>query len=323
MTQSLHGAVDVILTCYEEGDYIGQAIRSILNQTWSNRVGRIVISDDGSSADTVAALKEIEGWDPRILVLYGPGGIGLPGQRNLALRESTSEYFAILDGDDYWVPEKLEHQLPLLDADHRIGLVYSDYFAFPGGRPEAARRAGVINLSGAKNLSHSYFLNDPPIVPSTTVIRRSVFEKAGRFDASIRLFEDTDMWLRLAQISRFGCVEVPLLYKRYHVQSMTGGQRDLMPDHTYIAMKAVSYDPSLLPLLPRRLSERARKLGNHRFLQGDAKEAARLLRLAIRLQPLNMRAWSSWVMAALVPNLSYRLLKNMLRRRRQALGIEQ
>ena len=323
MTQSLNGTVDVILTCYEEGAYIGQAVRSILDQTWSDRIGRIIIADDGSTADTVEVLKAIEGLDPRILILYGPGGVRLPGQRNLALRESRSEYFAILDGDDYWVPDKLERQLPLLDGDDRIGLVYSDYFAFPDGRPEAARRAGVIDLGNAKNLSHSYFLHDPPIIPSTTVIRRSFFEEAGRFDAAIRLFEDTDMWLRLAQICRFGCVDVPLVYKRYHVQSLTGGQRDLMADHTCIAMKAVCYDFSLLPLLPRRLSERARKLGNHRFLQGDAEEAARLLRFAIQLQPFNLRAWSSWAMAALVPNLSYRLLSGRLHRRRQSLGIEQ
>ena len=169
-------------------------------------------------------------------------------------------------------------------------------------------------------MSHAYFLNDPPIIPSTTVIRRSDFEKAGWFDATIRLFEDTDMWLRLAQICRFGCVDVPLIYKRYHVRSLTGRQRDLMPDHAYIAMKAVSYDLSLLPLLPRRLSERARKLGNHRFLQGDAEEAARLLRLAIQLQPFNLRAWSSWAVAALVPNLSYRLLSGRVRRRRRRSG---
>lgn len=322
MTSKDEPSVDVVLSCYNEGSYIGQAIRSILNQTQRDRLGRIVVADDGSGPDTTDVLKDIETWDPKVSVLYGRGGAGPAAQRNLAIASTDAPYVAILDGDDYWTETKLEQQLPLLDADLGLGLIYSDYYAFPADNPGVARRAGATNITGTANQSHAYFLCDPPILPSTVTLRRSIIDRVGGFDPAIRMFEETDLWFRMAQICRFGFVDAPLLYKRYHPESLTGGRRDLMPEHTFVAMKAVSHDPTLLPFLPHRLSERARKLGGHRFLQGDIKEAARLLHLAVQLQPFNIRAWPAWAAAALVPNLSYRLIGAKLRRRRRALGIE-
>ena len=77
--------LSVILTCYNEGPYIGAAVRSILDQTRADLIDKIVIADDGSDLDTIQALRVIEAWDSRIEVLFGQGGMGLPHQRNLAI----------------------------------------------------------------------------------------------------------------------------------------------------------------------------------------------------------------------------------------------
>jgi glycosyltransferase involved in cell wall biosynthesis len=316
-------AIDVILTCYNEGAYIGAAVRSVLDQTRADLIARIVIADDGSAPDTVAVLRDIEGWDPRITVLYGPGGAGLPAQRNLALGHCSAPFFAILDGDDLWTPEKLAVQLPLLEADARVGLVYGDFFSFPDEDLSSARRAGVLDITGAGDLTRAYFLNDPPIIPSTALIRRAPFDACGGFDAAIRVFEDTDLYVRLSRVCRFALVNQPLLYKRYRGTSITGGRKDLMAHHALVALKAAAEEPRLLSLVPKRLAERARKLGNHRFLLGDSAGAATLLRFAVRLDALNLRAWSSLAIAALVPGLTYRLLGDRLKARRAALGIQE
>jgi glycosyltransferase involved in cell wall biosynthesis len=312
--------VAAVLTCFNEGPYIGAAVRSVLEQTRADCIESIVIADDGSNAATLAVLREIESWDPRIRILYGPGGAGLPAQRNLAIRSTTAPVLAILDGDDMWAANKLELQLPALADDPQVGLVYAGYFTFSSDL-RTADRAGVRDISDASDLVRTYFLNDPPIIPSTTLIRRSMFEACGGFDALIRVFEDTDFYLRMARVCRFRFITTPLLYKRNTNASITGSRKDLMAHHAYVAFKAASLDTRLLPLVPRRLSERARKLGNHRFLLGDIAEARNLLRLATNLDASNLRAWLSRLVTSSLMRPVWRLMAGRLRSRRGALGV--
>ncbi|MDF0486563.1 glycosyltransferase family 2 protein [Sphingomonas sp. H39-1-10] len=313
--------VAVIMTCYNEGPYIGAAVRSVLDQSRAAWIDAIVIADDGSDGETLAVLRDIETWDVRIRVLYGPGGVGLPGQRRKAIAETDAPVLAILDGDDLWTPDKLERQWPVLAEDTAIGLVYADFCVFPNQNLAAARRAGVLDITHDARLSRRYFLNDPPIIPSTTLLRRAAYDAAGGFDAAVRVFEDTDFYLRLARVTRFALVEAPLLYKRQRGSSITGGRADLMAHHAFVALKAAADEPALLPLVPRRLAERARKLGNQRFLLNDRAGAVRLLRLAVRLDPLNRRAWQSLLAATLFPALALRLLGSGGRARQAALGV--
>jgi glycosyltransferase involved in cell wall biosynthesis len=314
-------SVAVVMTCYNEGAFIGDAVRSVLTQTVNQRIDQIVIADDGSFPDTVAVLRAIEEWDDRITVIYGEGGVGLPGQRCRAIAATSAPLLAILDGDDLWTPDKLEAQLAALATDRSVGLVYSDYYCFPDGSIDQARRAGVLNLTSAPNLTERYFLNDPPIIPSTIVLKRNSYEASGGFDPAVRVFEDTDFYLRMARVTQFALVDRPLIYKRNRSTSITGGRPDLMAHHAYVAFKAAVDEPELLRLIPRRLAERARKLGNQRFLLNDPVGATNLLALAIRLDPLNWRAFSSYLAARYFPELALTLLGKNGRRRQAALGL--
>jgi hypothetical protein len=129
-------------------------------------------------------------------------------------------------------------------------------------------------------------------------MRRSAFEACGGFDASIRVFEDSDLYIRLSRTARFAFLPEPLLYKRTRAASITGGRRDLLAHHALVALKAAADEPRLLPLVARRLAERARKLGNQRLLAGDVEDARRLLRFGRSLDPLNAGIWASLVAAA-------------------------
>lgn len=311
--------VSVIMTCYNEGAYIGQAVRSVLDQTRGDLVERIVIADDGSEPSTVAVLKELETWDSRIHVLYGPGGVGLPGQRNLAVAQTTSPLIAVLDGDDFWTKDKLEKQLPAFAKGEHIGLVYGDYFSFADGNLAGARRAGVLDLSDAQDVVRAYFLNDPPIIPSTTIIRRSAFDACGGFDAAVKVFEDTEFYIRLARIARFQLVSEPVLYKRVRKTSITGHRKDLLAHHAFIAFKAAAEEPRLLPLVPKRLAERARKLANQRFLAGDRADAQRIAALALRLSPHSPKVWIAFTLAMLPGPLAGVLKRKLFARRLDAL----
>jgi glycosyltransferase involved in cell wall biosynthesis len=312
--------VAVVLTCYNEGKYIGAAVRSVLQQTRADLIESVVIADDGSDAETLSALQVLEGWDSRIRVLYGAGGAGLSAQRNLAILHTSAPILAILDGDDVWTSDKLDMQVAALTADQSVGLVYSGYFAFAWDDFSSATPAKVRDITGESDLTRAYFLNDPPIIPSTTLIRRSAFDACGGFDAKIRVFEDTDFYLRLSRFCRFAFVAAPLLYKRSNSNGITGARKDLLEHHALVAFKAASEDPRLLPLVPRRLAERARKLGNHRLLFGDVEEAKRLIQFGLRLDPLNWRAWVSFIASTRLARPAFRLLAAKAHDRRVAMG---
>ena len=74
--------------------------------------------------------------------------------------------------------------------------------------------------------------------------------------------------------------------------------------------------------MPRRLGERARKLGNQRFLLNDRAGAVKLLRFAVRMDPFNRGSWTSLLAATIAPRLAMRLLGRAGRERQAALGVE-
>jgi hypothetical protein len=226
-----------------------------------------------------------------------------------------------LDGDDVWTQEKLELQVPVMLSNPHVGLVYSGYSTFAANDLAGAHRARVRDITAEANLPRAFFLCDPPIIPSTTLIRRSAFEACGGFDATIRVFEDTDLYLRISRLCRFAFIATPLLYKRSRASSITGGRNDLMAYHALVALKAAAHDPRLLPLVPRRLAERARKLGNYYFLLGENARARPLLRFAVRLDPTNLRALASLAVSTCVPGIAHALMGSRWKSRRAALGI--
>jgi glycosyltransferase involved in cell wall biosynthesis len=313
-------SVSVVMTCFNEGDYIEAAVRSVLDQSRQDLIDRIVVMDDGSGPETLAVLRGLEGADPRLQIVYGPGGAGLALNRNRAIALCDSPYLAILDGDDLWRKDKLEKQVPLLDSDPAVGLVYSDYTVFWNTDLSTRRVAGVRDITAARDLTLTYFLNDPPIIPSTLVLRRAMFDAVGGFDASIKVFEDTDFFVRLSRVCRFALVDEPLLDKRNRASSLTGRRRALMAHHAFVAFKAGEHDPRLTAYAPRRLAERARKLGNQEYYGGEVAAAAGFYGLAVRLNPLDPLGWASWLLAAVGGAAGYRLLRPIVARRAAVLG---
>jgi tetratricopeptide (TPR) repeat protein len=201
-----------------------------------------------------------------------------------------------------------------------VGLVYTGYYTFSGDDLTSAHPSRVVDLYGAHDLARAYFLNDPPIMPSSVLMRRELFEQAGRFDASIKVFEDTEFYLRLARICRFAAVPEPLIYKRTRPGSITAQRSQLMAHHAFVAFKAAAANPSLTPLTPRRLAQRALKLGNVHYYAGQLDQAARLYGLAARLDPTNPRAWAAWSLTRIGGRAAHRVLRRRLAARASALG---
>lgn len=112
--------ISVIMTCFNEGPYIGAAVDSILAQTRADLIEKVVIVDDGSESETLDVLRDIAQRDVRIEVIFSKGN-GLPKARNLAAARVKSDWIAILDGDDIWLPERSRSRLRLSEVAPKSG----------------------------------------------------------------------------------------------------------------------------------------------------------------------------------------------------------
>lgn len=181
--------VSVIIPCYKQAHFLGEAIESVLAQTHMRH--EIVVVDDGSPDNTV----EVASRYPGVRCVRQTNG-GLAAARNAGIRESRGEYLAFLDADDRLLPHAL-----------RAGL---DCFHV---RPECAYVSGHYRLMHADGTPLPDFVQVPPEpdvyrtllqrnyigMHATVMYRRAVLELAGGFDTTLVSCEDYDMYLRIAR----------------------------------------------------------------------------------------------------------------------------
>lgn len=289
-------SVSVIVTCFNEGPFLHAAIASVLGQSRADLIDDIVICDDGSDTETQAILQELPTRDPRISILpvaedkiSGTRGVSLNRNRGVAV--TKSDYIAFLDADDLWRSDKLERQLSIFDAMPETALVYTAFSLFWSDNRKPPEVAPLVDLTSQSDQSLAYFMDDPPIVPSTVLMRRSLWDKLGGFDATLEVFEDTEFFFRATRLGRVAAVTVSLVDKRLHESAITSKRNQLMKHHAYVAFHIAAQDPRLLRYAARRLSERARKLGNLEALDDRSESAVNLLTSAIYFNPFNLRAW--------------------------------
>ena len=124
--------VSVIMNCLNCEKYLREAIDSVFAQTYED--WEIIFWEDAASKDDSEEIARSYGSKLR----YFRSDVSLPlyGSRNLAVQKARGKYIAILDCDDMWVPTKLEEQIPLLEQDEDVGLVYSDCYLFNESRKE-------------------------------------------------------------------------------------------------------------------------------------------------------------------------------------------
>jgi glycosyltransferase involved in cell wall biosynthesis len=250
--------VTVIIPCYNREKYIRETIDSALAQTYPNT--EIVAVDDGSTDSTREVL---ESYGHRIRVLEHPGGVnkGQSAAINLGLQSTQSEYVAILDSDDLFVPEKVERQAEYLEQHPEVGLVYSNGWAMSENGKRLYKFYGNGHVEKSKPervLLGCYFL-----LPNNALVRRSVFNLVGGFDESLRSGQDHDMAIRLAEVTTIGYFNENLFFYRRHGDSISFRKTKLRWENGFkILEKAANRYP-----YPRRVLRHRAAVLNFRLAQ--------------------------------------------------------
>jgi len=190
--------VSSVITFFNAGKYIQEAIESVLAQTHANF--ELLLVDDGSSDDSTSiALGYAERFSEKVRYLEHDGheNRGAAASRNLGFWQAQGEYIALLDADDVWLPRKLEEQLEILDAHPEAGMVYgqSQYWYSWTNSPEDAHRDHVLKLGvqtdtlfepgTLSTLLYPLGRGTAPC-PSDLLLRRGTVERVGGFEEAFR-----------------------------------------------------------------------------------------------------------------------------------------
>jgi glycosyltransferase involved in cell wall biosynthesis len=273
--------VSVIIPTLDRPEFLQAALGSVLRQTVADFEALVV--DDGSATNVLPLLDAMD--DRRIRYLRHESNRGEAAARNTGILSAGGAYLAFLDDDDEWLPDKLRLQLDLFSRrSDTVGCVYGGYVAIrardgqvlwrrvPTKRGDLSRELLRFNILGA---------------PSTVMLRRECVERVGLFDENIAFGVDYDLWIRVAQEFRFDFV--PEIVARYTVH-----QRQLSND---VLLRAKGHADLFRKYGSRLRPERRRegriyfRLGMHMCLLGRTVEARRAFLKALRINPLDVRAY--------------------------------
>jgi glycosyltransferase involved in cell wall biosynthesis len=183
----------VVIPAYNARRTLAQALESVLRQTLDD--WEAVIVDDGSSDDTAEIAQQFASRCARFHVVRQSNS-GISAARNAGMRHLPAEYFAFLDADDLWLPDKLEKQVAAArreDADFVDCAFWT--FADGGATEDCPEPLGARGL-----LSSDDFLlalaRGCSIRPSCALLRSSLVKAIGGVDETLRAAEDTDYWMR-------------------------------------------------------------------------------------------------------------------------------
>lgn len=183
--------VSVVIPTYQRAHLVGQAIESVLAQSY--RDYEIIVVNDGSTDDTATRLSE---FADRIRVIH-QANRGVSAARNAGIQVAKGDLLAFLDDDDLWLPGKLASQVALFARNSAVGLVYGDMKLFD----EAGERQGsYVDRCPPPLMQNAAVLFCYNFIPNSTVmVRRACLDQVGLFDESLPPCEDYDLWLRIIE----------------------------------------------------------------------------------------------------------------------------
>lgn len=186
--------VSVVIPTYNHAYFLGRALQSVLDQTYTN--WEAIIVDNHSLDNTDEIVRSFE--DPRITLLKIHNNGVIAASRNMGIRAAKGEWIAFLDSDDLWYPTKLELCLQKIASGYDL-VCHGEIWVSEQGGVKKLRK--VLYGPEARATFHKLLFEGNCISTSAVVVNRRSLEAVGGFDESQDLItaEDYHLWLKLAQ----------------------------------------------------------------------------------------------------------------------------
>jgi hypothetical protein len=228
--------VSIVIPARNAAGTIGDTLASVCAQT--SGAWEAIVVDDGSTDETARIATGFADRDPRITVIRQTGA-GESAARNTGLAHARYEWLLFLDADDWIAPAHLERLTAELERDPELGAVHcGSVRVAPDGtevRDDYVVPAGDLFPTLAQRAAF-------PV--HACIVRRSLVERVGRFDTSLRKSADWDLWQRIARTgARFGAVRELLAFYRMQPQSASMEAEQLLRDGLEVLRRGHRPDP--------------------------------------------------------------------------------
>ena len=252
--------ISVIMGIYNCEEYLEEAIRSILNQTYKD--WELIMCDDGSSDRTYLIAKKYEKLYPaKIRVLKNPSNKGLNYTLNRCLKEAKGNYIARMDGDDRCSVDRFEKEVAVLDNQKDISIVssYLEYFD----------ESGVWGICKYKEYPQKKdFLRGSQFCHAASMVRREAFKKVNGYSVEKRLLrvEDYHLWMKMYAAGYTGYnIQEPLYQMRDDKNAYSRRKFKYRINETYVKMQIIktfklsvysylfAFKPVIVGLLPTKV----------------------------------------------------------------------
>ena len=178
--------VSVIITTKNREHLLPRAVESVLSQT--HKEIELIVVDDGSTKPVTLNYS-----DPRLRVLRNDLCVGLPEARNRGFRAAQGKYFAMLDDDDFYFPEKIASQVAYLESHPDIDLVFGRV-AVEDADKNRRYYLGADHVHNSDINLRAFNL----IHPAAAMFKREVFDRIP-FNTDLKKYEDTLFFIQICQ----------------------------------------------------------------------------------------------------------------------------
>jgi glycosyltransferase involved in cell wall biosynthesis len=216
--------ITVIIGAYNAERYLGEAIESVLAQTY--RDFELIVVDDGSTDRTGEIA---ESYGDRVRCIRQVNG-GMAASRNRAIPEARGDYLAFLDADDRFPPAKLEQQLAAFEADPELDVVYGHVTEFLSPDLDEAARA----------LLRAPEHDVPWPTPNLMLVKRESFLRVGLFSTDLKVGIGVDWHARANELGlRSATPPILALERRLHAENNGIRQREAKPQYLHVLKAAL------------------------------------------------------------------------------------
>jgi len=211
--------VSIIVPCYNQAQYLSDALKSVLDQTYFN--WECIIVNDGSPDETELIARAWLVKDSRFKYVFKENG-GLSSARNKGIDIATGEWVQFLDADDYLHKDKLKISIDNIRENPTLELVVTNYKMFS---TSIKKLFTTSNFYNQENLTYEQILfewGESFVIPIHCGFFKTNIIRLNQFDESFKAVEDWFMWLNYLKIVKHSIyLNLPLAYYRENPKSMT------------------------------------------------------------------------------------------------------
>ncbi|MDM0064243.1 glycosyltransferase family 2 protein [Variovorax sp. J22G21] len=227
--------MSVVIPCFNAVAYVGAAIESVLQQSWS--AVEILVVDDKSTDETAQVVTAIATRDARVRLIQLSRNHGAPAvPRNVGVAAGRGEWVAFLDADDLWHPRKLELQMQAID-EHGVLMCSTRMKDFRDGGQIVIEPPPLLLPIERVTLKHQLFKYRTP-TSSIVACRKFLLQHPFNEEPSYKAREDTDCFIRVHEDMAFSIKIVhPLVFYRQQASQISGNKLRMVGRHLAMLRK--------------------------------------------------------------------------------------